>query len=523
MKSKRMLGLLLASIMLLAACNGGATPTTSGTNVAGTGNENDVPADDVKDTIVVVLPDAPSYMDPHVQASIGTYRVTTQIFDRLVQMDHDMNLVPSLAESWEVVDEKTTIFNLRKGVKFHNGEEMTSEDVKYSLERCIASDGVNYNYLIIDEIEATDEYTVKITTKEPFNALLYRLTLDAASILSKKAAEEGADAFNKNPVGAGPYKFVSWQVGGDVVLESFADYYKGAPKTKTLIFRQIPEALNRTIGLETDTADIAFDLAVTDLETVKNDDDLKLLEVLSNTIWYLGFNTEKEPLNDVKVRQAIAHAIKVDDVINIAFGGVATPANNSMIPPKVDGHVDNPVQYDYDVELAKSMLADAGYPDGFTIELWTSDSQIMREISVVIQDQLRKIGVEVNIKSVEQGAYYSATGKGDHELFLLSKTSIDPDSMLRAMYHTEAFGLSGNRSFWATPEVDGLIDEAATSTDRDEVMRLYEEIQKKVGEAVPLVPLCVEHLNAGLQKNIEGFGLYPGKSHYIYDAHFVGE
>lgn len=206
-------------------------------------------------TLIVAVPDAPSYMDPQVQASIGTYRVTTQIFDRLVSMDTEMNLVPGLAESWDVEDEKTTVFHLRKGVKFHNGEEMTSEDVKYSLERCIASSGVNYNYLIIDHIEIINNYTIKIITKEPFNALLYRLTLDAASIVSKKAATS-SEEFNKHPVGAGPFKFVSWEMGGDVVLEANEDYYKGAPKIKKLIFRQIPEALNRAIGLETAEIDL---------------------------------------------------------------------------------------------------------------------------------------------------------------------------------------------------------------------------------------------------------------------------
>ena len=165
-------------------------------------------------------PRVPTYMDPMVQASIGTYRVTTQMFDRLVMMDNDMNLVPGLAESWEVIDDTTTVFHLRQGVKFHNGEEMTSEDVKYSLERCIANPGVNYNYLIIESITCDDDYTVTIKTSAPFNALLYRLSLDAASIICK-SADTSAEEFNKNPVGTGPFKFVSWELGGDVVLEAF--------------------------------------------------------------------------------------------------------------------------------------------------------------------------------------------------------------------------------------------------------------------------------------------------------------
>ena len=359
-------------------------------------------------TLIVAVPDAPSYMDPQVQASIGTYRVTTQIFDRLVSMDTEMNLVPGLAESWDVEDEKTTVFHLRKGVKFHNGEEMTSEDVKYSLERCIASSGVNYNYLIIDNIEIIDNYTIKIITKEPFNALLYRLTLDAASIVSKKAATS-SEEFNKHPVGAGPFKFVSWEMGGDVVLEANEDYYKGAPKIKKLIFRQIPEALNRAIGLETAEIDLVYDLVITDLDMLMENEMITVETVPSTTVWYLGFNVQKEPLDNVLVRQAVAYGLNTQDVIDIVYNGVASPAHNTMLPPRLFGYAPDTVEYPYSIEKAKEVLAEAGYPDGFVTTLWCSDSQVMRDIAVVVQEQLRVIGISAEIKTVEAGNYYAMT------------------------------------------------------------------------------------------------------------------
>lgn len=470
-------------------------------------------------TLIVAIPDAPSYMDPQVQAAVGTYRVTTQIFDRLVSLDTNMNLVPGLAESWEVENDTTTVFHLRKNVKFHNGEEMTAEDVKYSLERCIASSGVNYNYLIISEIIIVDPYTIKIVTSEPFNALLYRLTLDAASIISKKA-DTSPEEFNRNPVGAGPFKFVSWDMGGDVVLEANEDYYKGASPIKKLIFRQIPEALNRSIGLETSEIDLAYDLAITDLEMLGNSDTITVKTVPSTTVWYLGFNTTKQFLDDVKVRQAVAYGMNNQDVIDIVFNGVASPAHNTMLTSGLFGYAPDLVTYEYNIDKAKEVLAEAGYPDGFTTTLWCSDSQVMRDIAVVVQEQLRKIGITATIKTVEAGNYYSETGKGEQDLFILSKTSIDPDSMLRAMYHTEAFGLSGNRSFWSTPEVDEMLDKASTTTDQEEAKSLYEEIQRIVGEQLPLIPIMVENLNAGMQSSVSGFELYPGKSHYIYGTYF---
>lgn len=516
---KRALAMILMAVMCVGLLFGCGQAET-GSSASGKSGESRKQSDkSTRDTLVVTVPDAPSYMDPQVQASIATYRVTTQMFDRLVSMDTDMNIVPDLAESWEVENDKSTLFHLRKGVKFHNGEEMKAEDVKYSLERCIASAGVNYNYLIIDNIEVVDDYTVRIVTKEPFNALLYRLSLDAASIICK-SADTSPEEFNQYPIGTGPFKFVSWDLGGDVVLEAFDDYYKGESQVKNLIFRQIPEAINRTIGLETGEVDLAYDLGVTDLESLKGNDKIVVDTVPSTTVWYLGANVRKPGLANVKARQAIAHAINYQDVIDIVFSGAATPAHNTMLPGSLFGYAPDTVTYDYNVDKAKALLAEAGYPDGFKTTLWCADSQIMKDASVVIQEQLRQVGIEAEVKTMEQGSYYSETGKGEQDLFIMSKTSIDPDSMLRAIYHTEAFGLSGNRSFWSSPEVDEKLDQACTTTDQKEAEELYREVQTMVAEAVPVIPLAIEQLNAGRQADVKGFKLYPGKSHFIYGTYF---
>lgn len=501
---------LLVTLLLVTALIAGCAPS---------GKDPDPSGGTTKDTLVVAVPDAPVHLDPHIQATIPTYRVTTNIFDRLVQLDNDMNLIPVLAESWDVESDTSTLFHLRQGVKFHDGEEMTAEDVKYSLERCIASPGVNYNYLIIDQVEVVDTYTVRLVTKEPFNAMLYRLTLDAASILSKKAAESGED-FNKHPVGAGPFMFKSWDLGGDVVLEAFPDYWGGASPVKTLIFREIPEAINRTIGLETGEIDLAYDLSDTDFEVIRKNDKLELDEVASVTNWYLGFNCTKEHLDNKLVRQACAYAINKDDFILNVFNGAADPAKNTMIAPTVFGYAPDTLTYEFSIEKAKDLLAQAGYPDGFSTTLWVADAQRDRDAAVVVQEQLRKIGVTVEVKSMERGTFLASTGEGDHDLFLLTKTAIDPDSMLRGMYHSEAFGPSGNRSFWSSDEVDNMLDRAAVTLDQAEAEELYKEIQAIVADELPLVPIALEYLNSGRQKIVKGFGLYPGKSHHIYGTYF---
>ena len=520
----RLLALLLAACTLLClvltSCSKSTDSNQNDSADAATQDTQQAESSgNYKDTVVWAQAADVTSMDPHIGKETAAVTVTCNIFSTLMQVIGDGDPQPLLAESYQQLNDKDWEFTIRQGVKFHNGEEMTSEDVKYSLERCIANPGVNYNYLIIESITCDDDYTVTIKTSAPFNALLYRLSLDAASIICK-SADTSAEEFNKNPVGTGPFKFVSWELGGDVVLEAFEDYWGGAPAVKRVIFRTIPEALNRTIGLETGEVDLAYDLGITDLESLADNASVTTLTSPSTTVWYVGMNVQKAPFDNEKVRQAVAYALDPQGYIDLVFSGEATPANYTMLPPSVDGYVSDCSDYSCNVEKAKELLAEAGYPDGFSTTLWCSDTQVMRDSAVVIQEQLRQVGINAEVKTLESGQFQSETGNGAHDMFIMSKTSIDPDSMLRSMYHTEALGPSGNRCFWTTPEVDALIDEASTTTDTEHAMELYAEIQSKVAEAAPLVPMAVEHLNAGMQSNVKGFGLYPGKSHYINGTYF---
>lgn len=517
---KKIAALLLTVVLIASAMAGCGSPAGNNTATQGpTSPEGSGTA--VRDRLVVAIPETPTYVDPQIQAAIGSYRVVTQIFDRLVELDADMNLVPTLAESWDIKDATTTVFHLRKGVKFHDGNTMTAEDVKYSLERCIASSGVNYNYLIISEVNVIDEYTVEIVTSEPCSVLLYRLTLDAASIVSKAAAESTAD-FNAAPVGCGPFKFVSWELGGDITLAAFEDYWAGASPIKTLIFKTIPESISRTVALETGEVDIAYDLAATDFATVEANPKLKMATTTSGTVWYVGANVKDPILSKKEVRQAMAHAINKQDFITLTFNGNAADASNTMMSPYLMGYAPNLVTYDYDVEKGKALLAEAGYPNGFPCTLYVQDAQIYKDASVALQEALRQIGITVEIKSMDGATFTSATSNGEHQLFFMSKTSIDPDSMLRAMYSEDSLGASGNRTFYVVPEIDEMLDEALATTDTEHAKDLYKQIQAIVAEDVPLYPLAVEYLNVGMQADVNDFKLYPGKTHYIYGTH-IGE
>lgn len=469
-----------------------------------------------RDALVVAVPEPPVYLDPHIQTSTATFRVTTQIYDRLTQMDENLQIVPMLAESWDVVDEYTTEFHLRPGVKFHNGEEMTAEDVKFSLERCMASDGVNYNYKIIESVEIVDDMTVTVKTKTPFNAMTTRLSLDAASIVSKKAVEEYGEDFNTHPVGSGPFKLSSWSIGGDCVLAANEEYWAGASPIKTLTFRAVPEAINRAIGLETGEIDIAYDIDSIDKATIEGNSDLRLLSSPSCRVIYLGSCVKNEILSDVKVRKAIAYGVNKQDFIDIVFGGDADMAHNTMLCNMLFGYMPDTVSYDTDVEKAKALLAEAGYPGGFDITLTVMDTQEYQTAAVVIQSQLKEIGINVTVESMDNASFLQYVAEGKQGLFLYEKVASDTDSMLRTQYHTDSLGLGGNRHHWTSGEVDRMLDTASSSLDDEERQELYTEIQRIVADAVPLYPIAIPYLYIGSQADITGLKVHPTNCHSIY-------
>ena len=424
---KRVFALFTAMFLLcgmLAGCGptGSSSTTTDGSD------------DGAKDTLIVAIPESPTYMDPMVQASIGTYRVTTQMFDRLVMMDNDMNLVPGLAESWEVIDDTTTVFHLRQGVKFHNGEEMTSEDVKYSLERCIANPGVNYNYLIIESITCDDDYTVTIKTSAPFNALLYRLSLDAASIICK-SADTSAEEFNKNPVGTGPFKFVSEQSGVSITLEKNPDYFGGEPSIDKVIY---------VISTDTDTAYQAFmngeldyltDVPASSVAALEADSNYKVGCLSAGRRFQLCFNMNGEYTSDLAVRQAVAKALDREEISTKGTNGLQAPAYG-FYPPFLDWAYNADADIgEQDVEGAIQLLEDAGYTkdaDGYYLHLsfLVFTGSTYADCAKVIKSQLAAIGIDATIEELEEGAWVEKVFAGNYDMCMMAGfQGPDPDNM----------------------------------------------------------------------------------------------
>ena len=497
--------LAMTSILALVACggtnNGGSS--NSGNSDAGSG---DGAATGYKDTLIWAQGADVTSLDPHQGKETPAVEVTCQIFDTLVVVNPETNEIePQIAESWEQVDELTYVFKIRQGIKFHDGSDLTAEDVKFSLDRAINSAAVSYIVDFIDTVTVDDEYTVTVKTKAPYAPALRNLAIPFAAIVPKAVVEADEDAFILNPVGSGPYQFVEWKQNDHVTLKAFDDYYAGKPATENLIMKVIPETSQRSIALETGEIDLAYDMAVNDVAKLKDSTELTVYEIPSLTCWYISMNMNKEPFNNPLVREALSYAIDRQLIIDTINAGSGQPAD-AIIAPGVFGYYSTGVR-EYDPEKAKELLAEAGYPDGFETSLWVNDNQSRIEMCQAIQNMFQQIGVECAVEVLEFGSYISRTTNGEHDMayFGWTTSSADADYSYYSLEHSTQQGAAGNRSFIADPEVDALIEEARTNSDEATRTELYKELAIKLDEINNNIPVFYSSINVGASQKVEGF------------------
>lgn len=473
-----------------------------------------------KNVLVIAQGADAKALDPQGSNDQPSSRVAIQIFDTLVKQDKNMEIIPGLAESWQQIDDTTTEFKLRKGVKFHNGNEFTATDVKYTIDRMKTSPQVAHIVAAVESVEVVDPYTVRVKTEKPFGALLSHLAHTGASILNKETVEKQGASFSQNPVGTGPYRFVNWKTGDRITLEANPDYYMGKAPIEKVVFKNIVEGTNRTIGLETGEIDIAYDLEPMDKGMVQSIDTLDYVEEPSLSITYIGFNVSKAPLDNKKVRQAISYAINADDIIEVAYQGSAEKAN-SAIGPKVFGYNPDAKGYEYNVNKAKELLKEAGYEKGMKIKLWTNDNPIRRDIAVIVQAQLKEIGIDVTIETLEWGAYLDGTGRGEHDMFILGWVSVtgDADYGLEPLFNSANIGGAGNRSFYSNPRVDELLTKAKNETNPEKRKEYYYEVQNIIQEDEPIYTVAYTTQNIGKQKTVKNFEMNPAGHHKVYGTY----
>jgi len=468
--------------------------------------------------LVVAQEDSPVSLDPHAANDGPSIKVWTQMHDNLIQLNEDMEIVPGLAHDWEQIDELTWEFKLNEGVLFHNGQELTAEDVKFSLERLIDPEVSAPGAFIVDFIESVeiiDEYTVQISTDEPFAPILNHLAHPVAVILNQQAVEEAGDDYGTlEVVGTGPFQFVEWSTGDYILLERFDDYFGENAGAETLRIRPIVEDTVRSIELETGGVDIAYSIAPPDESRLREMETIILSPYESLSSLYVGINAEKEPLDDVRVRQAINYAVNSDDILEFIYGGQGVRSTGPL-SPNIFAHNPDLYQYDFDPEKAIELLEEAGYEDGFSLRLLTTDDPLFQQSSEIVQNNLSQIGIDVSVETRSLGDFLDATAEGEHDLFVLTWGTItgDADYGLYPLFHSSQFGAPGNRTFYANDRVDELLEEGRTVADQDRRQEVYYEAQEIIVEEAPWVFILNPSRLIGIGPDAEGFIPHPMVAH----------
>ena len=504
----RVLSLLLVAVMtlgILFGCSKDGGEKGSG----GKGGK--------KDTIIIATMAEPPTLSPTEQNAIASSYMNALTFSQLTRMNEDMEMEGALAESFENTSETEWVFHLRKGVKFHNGEEMTADDVVTSITYAKTCPEINLYNASVEKIEKVDDYTIKITTPGPSAILLSDLAHHGNAIMPKKLLDEGHN-FSTDPIGTGPYKLVEWKRGDSLTFEAFDDYFLGAPKIKNMTWKIIPEGSSRTIALEAGEIDMIIEVEAMDGDRLKENSDLTVIDYNSTNVTWLMLNNEKPGLDNQDVRHAINSAIDKESVVTVAYNGMATPAVSQM-PMNFEGATEENADT-YDVEKAKEWLEKSGVdPASVKFSIICSDDTKKRAAEV-IQANLKEIGINCEIESMDLATYMSATAEGDFTASIGGYSSSDLLSYVVGVYHSSSINAS-NKTRLNDPEVDALIDQAKVTIDEAERVAILEQLSAKLNEIcsqAPLwQPLTMRAFNAGLQ----GVEVNDGGSLYFENVYWA--
>ncbi len=511
--------LLAASMLSLAAC-GSSEPSSTATDSgsASTGGDSSQTAEGTtyKDTLIWGQGADITSIDPHQGKETTAVQVTKHIFDTLFVVNEAGDIEGLLCESWTQDDDVTYTFKIRQGVKFHDGSDMTAEDVKYSLDRAIASSSVSYIVDFIDTVEVIDEYTVKVTLDAPYAPALRNLAVPYSAIIPSETGDATGEAYV--PIGTGPYQFVEWKQGDSATLKANPDYFRGAPLTENIIMKVIPEASQRTIALETGEIDLSYDILPNDLTKVEENSELVLHNIPSYTTFYMSMNMNNAPFDNQLVRQAVNHAIDRQAIVDYVAYGAGAPAD-SIIAPGVYGYYSTGV-YEYSPEKAKELLAEAGYADGFKTTLYVNDNQARIEVCQAIQGMLMEVGIEAEIIVEEFGTFINTTTTGTHDMayFGWVTSTIDADYTYYSVIHSTQQGSPGNRTFIADPAADALIETGRSSTEDATRQKAYEDLAVLLHDTANNAPIIYTGMTVGANAKVEGFVTDPIGYHYLKDV-----
>jgi peptide/nickel transport system substrate-binding protein len=478
-------------------------------------------------TLVVGLVAEPVNLDPPQVTDLNSNRVGRRVVETLVTFpEESTQVVPGLAESWTISkDGLQYTFKLRRGITFHDGTPLNAEAVKFSIERQINPNHpayklgkypfANFFFGNVKAVEVLSEERVAFLLNEPRASFLSILTAGAASIVSPTAVMKWGPDYPTHPVGTGPFRFASWDRGQRVVLEKNPTYWKYPVKVERVIYRPIVEDQARLTELLTGTLDVIVGVPADFVSQLEQNAKITLLKQVGAHVWYLGMNNQKKPFDDKRVRQALNYAVNKDAIVKDVLKGTGASSRGPVLPGTWGA---DPAlkAYPYDPERAKKLLAEAGYPNGFSTTLWVPESgsgmQAPVAMSTIMQSNLKAVGVNVSLQTMEWGAYLAKLRTKEQELFALSwmAGTEDPDMVMYPLLHSSQWTPVGpNRALYKNARFDALLQQARLTTDQAKRAQLYKEAQRILVDDAPWVFVDHEIQIAALSKRVQGFKLHP--------------
>jgi peptide/nickel transport system substrate-binding protein len=480
-------------------------------------------------TLVMIIESSPTNLDPRVGIDGQSERIDNLLFDDLLERDEHLNVKPALAERWEIPDPLTYIFHLHRGVKFHNGQPLTSRDVKWTFDSLLAGkirSTKSAVYRFVDNIEARDESTVVFHLKESFVPLLWNLSDGAMGIVPYGSLGEMSD----HPIGSGPFRFVRAEPDKEVVLERNDEYWGERARLERVRFLVVPDTTTRALELRKGSADIAINALTPDMVvTLEREPKLEVLRAPGTVLQYMAFNFRDPVLRDVRVRRALAYAIDRGPMLQYLWRGFAQPAA-SILPVQSWAYAGDVPRYDHDPERAREILDGAGYRPlngvRFRLTMKTSTDENTRLMVAVLQQQLREVQIQLDIRTFEFATFFSDITKGAYQLHSLRWIggNEDPD-IFEYAFHSSKFTPNGaNRTFYSNPQVDALIDQARAELDQNIRKKLYAQIQRILAEDLPSINLWYLDNVLVHTKRVKNLSLNPpGNYDFLKTAELAAE
>ncbi|WP_025727178.1 glutathione ABC transporter substrate-binding protein [Heyndrickxia ginsengihumi] len=501
--------LLVIFATLLLALAGGCSSSTSGSSSNG-GN--------VKQEITYATTSDVAGLSPIMTNDNVSAHVTSQIFETLFVRDpKTMKIKPLLAKSYSTPNKTTWVIKLRKGIKFQDGTDFNAEAVKYTFDKIKDPKTAAPRASLLEPIKETkviDDYTVQITTKYPYGPMLAALSHTNAAIVSPTADKK--QDLNKKPVGTGPFKFVKWVPGEEVVLEKNKNYWKGAPKLDKVTFKVVPDVNTAISMLQTGDVQFIDNIPSEQIKRVEKIQDVAVSKQTATPVYYLAFNMKKGPMKDLAFRQAVAYALNreayVKKLNGLGIGG------NSIIGPKVFGYdaASNKVGYSYNPTKAKELIKKNGY-SGKTINLLVANTASYEQMAEIVQSQLKAVGINAKIQTMEWASFLDTARKGQFDMTFLGWTNStgDGSELLYPNFHSDNIG-SSNYLSYDNKKFDKLVDESRQSIDTSVRKEKLKEANELLIKDAPAIVMNHGVVSVAYNKSVNGLVIDPTGQWSLY-------